>query len=114
LRLLRSEVDSLGRGERVEEVITFGPESQLSYALVATDSDVIRATFEGRSITIELPAALVRQFVESDLITIEHQQPIHSTSDALTILVEKDFVCLDREDDPDNADAYPHPNKACP
>jgi hypothetical protein len=32
---------------------------------------------------------------------------------ALTIIVEKDFVCIDRPEDPDRDDAYPNPNVIC-
>ena len=93
--------------------MTFGPASALTYAVVATDADVVRATFEDRLIAVELPAALARRFVDSDLVTIEHRQQIVPAGEALTILIEKDFVCLDREEDPDRVDAYPRPPGAC-
>jgi hypothetical protein len=112
LRLLRSEVERLGRNERVEEVITFAARQRLTYSLAVTDATVVSATFEGGTINVELPSALARQFVESDLVTVEHQQPA-GPGGPLTILIEKDFVCLDRNDDPDNVDAYPHPTGNC-
>jgi hypothetical protein len=112
LRLLRSEVDRLVRTERVEEVITFAPGLQLRYRLIVTGGAVICATIEGAVITVELPAPVARQFAASELTTIEHKQAI-GPDEALTILIEKDFVCLDRKDDPDQADAYPHPTNAC-
>ena len=112
LRLLRSEVERLGRNERVEEAITFTPGVRLTYAVAVTDAAVVRATFDGGGITVELPSALARQLVESELVTIEHQQPA-GAGDPLTIVIEKDFVCLDRKDDPDNADAYSRPTDNC-
>jgi hypothetical protein len=84
LRLLRGEVDRLGRGERVEEAITFAPGRRLTYALLATDADVVRAAFADGVITVEIPSAVALQFVESDLVTIEHRQPA-GAGDPLTI-----------------------------
>ena len=112
LRLLRGEVDRLARREPVEEVIAFAPDRELRYRLVVSNTAVVRAAFEGAVITVELPAPLAHQFAESDLVTIEHQQAT-GPGEALTILVEKDFICLDRKNDPDNADAYPHPTQSC-
>jgi hypothetical protein len=54
----------------------------------------------------------VRDWVESNEAAIEGVQVI-SSNETLKILVEKDFVCLDRPGDVDNVDAYPHPSINC-
>jgi hypothetical protein len=71
-----------------------------------------------------IPRATARNWVESEQVSLMSEQPIDSESrngvvknetpkNVLKILIEKDFVCLDRKEDPDNADAFPHPTGKC-
>jgi len=114
-RLLRGEVSRFGETGRVTETIKFGalPQEKLTYSLEAIrDAQTIAARFADNQITVTIPEATARNWVDSDLITLESNQPIETES-VLKILIEKDFVCLDRKDDPDNADAFPHPTGKC-
>ncbi|MDQ3751004.1 MAG: hypothetical protein M3367_18600 [Acidobacteriota bacterium] len=45
--------------------------------------------------------------------SIENRKQNSTSENVLKILIEKDFVCLDRKNDPDNADAFPHPTRKC-
>ncbi len=115
LRLLRGEVSRFGETGRVTETIQFGasPREQLTYSLETNcDAQTIEARFADNQITVTIPDVMARNWVDSDLITLESSQPIEADS-VLKILIEKDFVCLDRKDDPDNADAFPHPTGKC-
>jgi len=127
LRLLRGEVEQFGETGRITETIRFGalPAAQLSYTL-ESDSEARQITtlYADNQITVTVPAEEARNWVKSDEITLKSKQPIengerndageNSTSEnVLKILIEKDFVCLDRKDDPDNIDAFPHPTGKC-
>ncbi len=115
LRLLRGEVSRFGETGRVTETIQFGasPREQLTYSLETnSDAQTIESRFADNQITVTVPAATARNWVDSDLITLESSQLIEADT-VLKILIEKDFVCLDRKDDPDNADAFQHPTGKC-
>jgi hypothetical protein len=127
LRLLRGEVSQLGKGGRVTETIQFGalPHEQLIYSLeVSRNAKKINAQFANNRITVTIPESTARNWVETEQIALENDQLIENgiqinerqndaTLNVLKILIEKDFVCLDRKDDPDNADAFPHPTGKC-
>lgn len=123
LRLLRGEVEQFGKIGRVVETIRFGAstDAHLSYVLEA-DSEARQITthFSNNLITVKIPALLAKNWVETEQVTLKAEQPVENgkqnTAEAenvLKILIEKDFVCLDRKDDPDNADAFPHPTENC-
>ncbi len=108
---------------RVTETIRFGnaPAARLSYILEA-DSEVERITahFRDNQITVMVPAKAAKNWVESDEVSLKSEQLIEdgvgkngNSENVLKILIEKDFVCLDRKNDPDNVDAFPHPTGKC-
>ncbi len=114
LRLTRGEVDALASRGLVEESVVVGPggDGRLVYALVAsTAARDVTARLAGARITVELPAALAREWAASEQVGIEAVQAVGSGDAAttLTILVEKDFACLAPRAGEDDADAYPHP-----
>lgn len=115
LRLLRGEVEQFGKTGRVEETIRFGvsPQTHLTYVLeFDRRAPNISAHFADNRITVKIPDAAARAWVASDEISLRDEHPIDGEI-VLTILIEKDFVCLERKDDPDNADAFPHPTGKC-
>ena len=118
LRLLRGEVEQFGKTGRVAETIQFGvsPAARLSYILEADgEAEQININFKDNQITVKIPAQAARNWVESDEVSLRSEQPIENgdAENILKILIEKDFVCLDRKDDPDNSDAFPHPTRKC-
>lgn len=115
LRLLRGEVDLFGKTGRVIETIRFGASSgeKLIYALESDkDAREITARFTGSQIVVVVPEAAARSWVETEQISLKGEQSVETAAPEkiLKILIEKDFVCLDRKEDPDNIDAFPHPN----
>jgi len=122
LRLLRREVEQFGKNGRISETICFGssPAAQLTYVLeFDRQAQSITSHFADNQITVKIPDAVARNWIESDEITLKSEQPIengitnNASKNNLKILIEKDFACLDRKDDPDNADAFPHPTGKC-
>jgi hypothetical protein len=102
-RLLRGEVAALVEKGFVSEETRFSSESADSfyYGLIASDeAEEAEAKFEGGRIMVVLPRVVVENWADSDNVGIEASQ------NGLEILIEKDFACPGRPDDPDNADAY--------
>jgi hypothetical protein len=127
LRLLRGEISQLEKFGRVTETIQFGalPHEQLTYSLeVSSNAKAINAQYTNNRITVTIPESTARNWVETEQVALENNQLIKNEiqhdarrNDApqniLKILIEKDFVCLERKDDPDNLDAFPHPTGKC-
>jgi hypothetical protein len=110
LRLGPGEVARLAADGRVEERIVFGPgpDQRLVYALEASaDVPEVRADYRHGMIRVQLPAALVETWARTDQVGLAGEQPLGAGA-SLTLLIEKDFECLDRAAEDDEA-AYPHP-----
>ena len=114
LRLGRSEVARLGRGEPVEERTQFAPGATLVVALRPAAA-VHRLTVDQEAgvVVVRVPAAQMADWAASDEVGLSAEVP---AGDGLTlrVLIEKDFQCLDRPADAgEDADAFPNPSKAC-
>lgn len=110
LRLLRSEVERLASAGFVSEEIRFGTgiDQALQYTVGASgEAEEITVQFSDNHIRVLIPESTANDWTGSDLVGIETTQKIDGNS-SLTVLIEKDFVCLDRPDDPDRDNAYPH------
>ena len=114
LRLLQSEVAELEKSGKVSEQIKFGLTEKeiLTYTLsVSKELNEIKAGFCQNEIFISLPQSVAKEWFETDLVSLENEQNLGD--EALKILVEKDFLCVTRTDDPDNLDAFPNPDLNC-
>lgn len=115
LRLLKSEVSLLRESGNVTETIVFGvnPTETLTYSL-RTSAEVleISAQMLNNQIEIFLPLLTAEKWTDSDEVGLYNEQKIGDLT-TLKIIVEKDFVCVDRPLDKDNKDAFPHPNVKC-
>ena len=72
----------------------------------------ILAEFRESEISIFLPLEIAKNWIETNLVGLQKEQKIDERL-SLQIIVEKDFVCLDRPMDADNLDAFPHPKMKC-
>jgi hypothetical protein len=99
LRLSQAEVARLADTGRVQDTLTFAPGQALSYSLET--GAALAATFDGRRISIVIPVAAARHWMESDEAGIE------GASGPVKVLVEKDFQCLHSVEE--DADAFPNP-----
>jgi hypothetical protein len=114
LRLLQTEVAALAETGVVSEKISFGNSAALSYTVSSsTEAAEVSAQFTGNEILIVLPEKTVKDWANSGQVSIEKEQSAGKDGNTLKILIEKDFVCLERADDPDNMDAFPHPKANC-
>lgn len=112
LRLLQSEMQKFAEQGRISDETRFGS-SILRYSLSASKSiEAIEARFADNEILVLIPDQAARTWVESEQVGFEVEQPV-AGGESLSIVIEKDFVCIDRPDDPDRDDAFPNPNKNC-
>jgi len=113
LRLKRGEVEQIAEGKSIVEETHF-PTSVLTYRVDVSENDDIAAAYEDGNIMLGLPAAKVADWVNSDEVSLMATQVLAGGAN-LTLLVEKDFACLDPghgRDHEDDADTYPHPSAA--
>ena len=104
LRLTRAEVAELRTSGRVESSIEFAPGRPLAYALEGSPTALsTSANFDGRAIVVTVPAPHLKEWVESERVSIEG--PAQAS---LQLLIEKDFQCLHKPEQIE-PDAYPHP-----
>jgi hypothetical protein len=102
-RLLRGEVEALIEKGFLSEETRFSSDSaeNFYYGLIASNEAAeTEAKFEGGRIMVVLPRVVVENWANGDNVGIEASQ------NGLEILIEKDFACPGRPDDPDNADAF--------
>lgn len=112
LRLSRTEVGELAAGKDVSESIAFGPlpEDRLIYrVVVADDPSGIAAALSDGVITFTLPASAAREWAAGDEVSIEFTKMVGDGAE-LTVLIEKDFACLNPRRGEDEGDMFPNPN----
>jgi hypothetical protein len=106
LRLLRSEVERFAAEGSISDAVRFG-ETTLRYSLsMSSDAGSIQSKFENGEILVIIPENTGRDWANGDDVGLETEQPIRN-GETLSILIEKDFVCIGRPDDPDRHDAFP-------
>ncbi len=115
LRLLQTEVRQLREIGNVSERIIFGinPAETLTYSLkISGEAEKIYAQIFNNQIEIFLPLEIAENWADSNEVGLYTTQNIDDLRN-LQIIVEKDFVCVDRPLEEDNKDAFPHPKMKC-
>jgi hypothetical protein len=111
LRVSRSEVASVLKGERVEETIHFAPQAaaRLTYALEREASVTMPTVrYKAAEITVLIPADQAISWCLTDQVGIVENISLGSQG-SLDLIIEKDFACLDGSDE-DNQDTFANPN----
>ena len=111
LRISRSEVARLLRGNCLEETIHFAPEAcaRLTYVLQPETSVKTPAVqYTENRVVVQLPADQVNAWGGTDQVGIAEDISLGDAG-SLALLIEKDFACLDRSDE-DNQDTFANPN----
>jgi hypothetical protein len=115
-RVPPSGLESLMRDGKLTSQVRFSlrPNGSLFYSLMLDESiDKATVSFAGNEITARLPKAEAIYWASTDTVGLGGEIQLDESS-LLTLLVEKDFACLDRSDE-ENEDTYPNPNagQAC-
>ena len=109
LRLTRTEVLTLRDQGRVAAATAFPGGVRLEYAVESdAEIDALAAAMRDGSITVRAPSAMVRDWADSDRVSLRADQDL-GNGQVLGLLVEKDFACLAPRDGEDESDMYPHP-----
>lgn len=111
LRLLRSEVKRLEAAGTITEETRFGirTDQTLKYSIVVTDGvDDVSVEYSDNQILVMLPETLALRWCRGDEVGMTRDIEIDEET-TLSILIEKDFECVGRPDDPDREDAFPNP-----
>jgi hypothetical protein len=111
LRLKRGEVDQLAAGISIVQQTHF-PGAVLTYRLDVSENGGISATFDNGSLVISLPKSKVLDWASADEVSLHAEQELSGTG-ALSLLIEKDFKCLEpghHRDCEDDEDTFPHPS----
>ena len=110
LRLKRGEVDQLAAGISIVEETHF-PGTVLTCRLDVSENSSISATFDNGSLVVSLPKSKVLDWASTDEVSLFAEQKL-AGSGALSLLIEKDFKCLEpghHRDCEDDEDTFPHP-----
>ena len=115
LRLLKSEVDRLAAAGVISEQVRFGTatDQALKYSIAASDGvEEVTVQFSDNQILVLLPESVAMNWTSGVVVGIESSIEVGDDC-TLAVLIEKDFECVDRPDDPDRTDAFPNPLVTC-
>jgi len=110
LRLKRSEVAQLAEGASIVEETHF-PHAVLTYRLEVSDDNAISASFDNGSIVVSVPRSMAQDWASTDEVSL-HAEQILPGAGSLSLLIEKDFSCLEpghHRNCEDDQDTFPHP-----
>ncbi len=110
LRLNQAEVSQFSKTGYVEETIDFGAGGSLSYVLESSSKvEALAAHYRNGQLRIQMPAVVGHDWVTTERVGVAGEQALPGGKQ-LSILIEKDFKCVHR-DEPE-PDAYPNPQAA--
>lgn len=105
IRVRKSELERLRQDEAIEESIVFPNNSAFKFALVIEDIDQdLSAALQDNYLKLSIAKATAKQWINTSKVGIESTITLPK-GEALHLLVEKDFPCLDRENE-DKLDTF--------
>ena len=105
MRIRKSELKQLAENKRIGETINFGKTVAFSFLLeINPSSEQVDASFLNNQLVVSLPKIQALQWMNSNQVGIEINKSIEANQ-TLHILIEKDFPCLDREEE-DKSDTF--------
>ncbi len=110
LRLDRDEVDAIGRGEAVEARAHMPGGRSLSWRL-DVGGDEVTAMFDGDRVSVRVPAGIAAQWAGDDTEVSVRGKPSTAGGSHLSILIEKDFECLEPRAGESQGNRFSNPKK---
>lgn len=104
LRVDRSETEQIGRGETVTGVTHFASGQPFTYQLEAGSVEKVSAQFADATIKVALPFATAEHWSGD-----ETKVSIKAHDGDLSLLIEKDFECLDPREGEDQSNRFKNP-----
>jgi len=112
LRLNRSDVEQFRNTGICAESVRFDSGSQLTYTLeVSHQLKGMQAQYHQDCIRVLLPIEMAKEWAGSDQMSLSLNPP---EGGGPSLLIEKDFQCLHREEANPNDDADTFPNPSAP
>lgn len=110
-RLNKSDVKKLAAEGYLEEHTHFG-NAVFTYAIdAALDAGDMSASLEHNRIILHVPDEFLKDWPGNDKVGMKSFIDLKN-GESLSLLIEKDFVCLDDTEE-DQSDNYANPNAAC-
>jgi len=109
LRLSRSEIKAFDENGNIAETTQFPGQTMIYCLQRGGNGNDIHASIHNNTITIIMPDEMAEKWVNSEIVGYQSDMRTGITG-SLTILVEKDFQCLD-ETVEDQSDNFENPNK---
>ncbi len=111
LRLTRSEVEAMREVGAVTSATGFPGGKRLCYSLQSSPASTSPAAlYAENEIIVRIPEATVLAWATTEQVSIMGDQVLDD-GQMLSILVEKDFVCLVPRDGEDESDMFVNPDK---
>jgi hypothetical protein len=107
LRLSQAEVGRIADGQGVHSHTRFPDRCMLGYCVESNGRNSITATFVDGVIKVSIPADTAKAWAETDQVSLTAEQPIDGG--ALSVLIEKDFECLEPRPGDEDHDSFPNP-----
>jgi hypothetical protein len=104
LRVDRTETEQIGRGETVTGVTHFASGQAFTYQLSARNVEQVGARFVDGTIEVALPLAAADHWSGD-----ETEVSIKAQDGDLSLLIEKDFECLDPREGEDQSNRFKNP-----
>ncbi|SDF23379.1 DUF7009 family protein [Terriglobus roseus] len=112
-RLLRTEVAKLADEGEISAFTSFALGSssdRFCYSIKHRPSyEAISANLRGASIRVSVPSETIRSWAANDAAVGLYAEQVLFGGERLHISIEKDFACIDRDDE-NNADTFDNPN----
>ena len=110
LRLSRSEVEAIRDVGLLRSAVQFPSGARFEYVLESSPASVApTAEYADNVVLVKLPESAVHRWADSDEVAIASDEAVGNNG-VLTLLIEKDFVCLSPRDDEDESDLFVHPD----
>ena len=110
LRISKSELAKFVETGQLQETIYFGPEqgSELTFSLTRDGNRAaVDAEASAGQVNVVVPVEVARTWADSEQVGIDGVVDL-GVRGILSILIEKDFACIDRSAE-ENVDAFPNP-----
>ena len=110
LRISKSELAKFVETGQLQETIYFGPEqgSELTFSLTRDGNRAaVDAEASAGQVNVVVPVEVARTWADSEQVGIDGVVDL-GVRGILSILIEKDFACIDRSAE-ENVDTFPNP-----
>ncbi|MEM7373615.1 MAG: hypothetical protein AAF587_33635 [Bacteroidota bacterium] len=104
IRVRKSDLHSLAQEKVIREHVHIGKDEVFWFELAITDNADIDVRFQGGGLRVMLPVEQAAAWMESQQVGMEYARPVEG-EEVLHVLIEKDFPCLDRENE-DKSDTF--------